>query len=130
MRNKFLNEMHKKTTLDDIGEKLDEFILSSKAAVVDNFSAAKHILEEPASPSVDKDEGDFDWVKSIFKELDPRKPNFLDDESQVENITSDERFMMKDIVDHVKFNDSMRDHSIGTLTPEEHQEIALFHTMR
>ena len=30
----------------------------------------------------------------------------------------------------IKFEDAMRDHSIGTLTPEEHQEIALFHTMR
>lgn len=31
-RQQFLNEMHKKTTLKDIGEKLDEVILSSKAA--------------------------------------------------------------------------------------------------
>ena len=36
----------------------------------------------------------------------------------------------KDIVEEVKFRDQLRDHSIGSLTPEEHQEIALFHTMR
>ena len=32
MRYKFLAEMHKKTSVKDIGEKLDEFILDSKAA--------------------------------------------------------------------------------------------------
>lgn len=31
LRNKFLTEMNKKTTLKDIGFKLDEFILDSKA---------------------------------------------------------------------------------------------------
>ena len=81
VRNKFLAEMHKKTTLKDIGEKLDEFILSSKAAQMDYFHFGRHILEEPASPSKDKDEADFDWYKNIFKELDPKKPNYLDDES-------------------------------------------------
>lgn len=38
--------------------------------------------------------------------------------------------MAKDIVAEVKFEDAMRDHSIGMLTPEEHQEIALFHSMK
>ena len=33
IRDRFLAQMHKKTTLKDIGEKLDEFIWSSKAAV-------------------------------------------------------------------------------------------------
>jgi len=31
LRNRFLHEMNKKTTLRDIGAKLDEFILDSKA---------------------------------------------------------------------------------------------------
>lgn len=31
LRNRFLHEMNKKTTLKDIGAKLDEFILDSKA---------------------------------------------------------------------------------------------------
>lgn len=33
-------------------------------------------------------------------------------------------------MNQIKFRDALRDHSIGSLTPEEHQEIALFHTMR
>ena len=105
VRDKFVKEMHKKTTLKDIGEKLDEFILSSKAAQADYFHIGRHILEEPSSPSKDKDETDFDWYKNIFKELDPKKPNYLDDESQLDNITSDEKFMIKDMIDEIKFND-------------------------
>ena len=31
MRERFAREMHKKTSLKDVGEKLDEFILDSKA---------------------------------------------------------------------------------------------------
>ena len=31
LRDRFANEMHKKTNLKDVGEKLDEFILDSKA---------------------------------------------------------------------------------------------------
>ena len=33
-------------------------------------------------------------------------------------------------MEHVQFEDERRDHSIESLTPEEHQEIALFHTMK
>ena len=52
VRNRFLNEMHKKTTMQDIGEKLDEFIYSSKAAVLldGHWDSTKHLLEQPASP--------------------------------------------------------------------------------
>mmetsp|Transcript_6919 Transcript_6919/g.9583 ORF Transcript_6919/g.9583 Transcript_6919/m.9583 type:complete len:154 (-) Transcript_6919:892-1353(-) len=55
IRNKFLNEMHKKTTVKDIGEKLDEFVLSSKAAVSEYWDLGKHPLEEPRSPQKDFD---------------------------------------------------------------------------
>ena len=37
---------------------------------------------------------------------------------------------MKDLIDEVEFKDKMRDHSIDTLTPEEHKEIALFHSYK
>lgn len=132
MRYKFLAEMHKKTSVKDIGEKLDEFILDSKAAIAmaGNFSFSQHVTEEPASPSKDKDHTDFDWSANLVKSFDPKKPNWLDDESQLEEIATDEKFMAKDVLAEIKFKDAMRDHSIGTLTQDEHQEIALFHTMR
>ena len=49
--------MHKKTTMQDVGEKLDEFIYSSKAAVLldGHWDPSKHLLEQPASPQKDKD---------------------------------------------------------------------------
>lgn len=45
-------------------------------------------------------------------------------------MASKEKFLAQEVVSEVKFNDALRDHSIGNLTNEEHQEIALFHTMR
>jgi len=51
VREKFLREMHKKTTVQDIGEKLDEFKYSSKAAIAEYWDMGKHILEEPVHAS-------------------------------------------------------------------------------
>ena len=47
VRNRFLTDMHKKTTMQDVGEKLDEFIYSSKAAVLldGHWDDSKHRLE-------------------------------------------------------------------------------------
>jgi len=81
VRTKFLNEMHKKTTVRDIGEKLDEFVLSSKASIADSWDMGKHILEEPKAPTKDRNQADFDWYESIVKTFDPKQPNWLDDES-------------------------------------------------
>lgn len=47
--------MHKKSTLKDIGEKLDEVILSSKAAHIGTWDHTKHILEVPKSATKDLD---------------------------------------------------------------------------
>lgn len=118
IRLKFLNEMHKKTSLKDIGELLDEFILTSKAGVAENFDA-KHILEQPSSPQKEKSERDFDWYESIVSSFDPRKPNWLDDETQIDEVASDERFLLKELMNEIKFKDSLRDHSIGSLTAQE-----------
>ena len=80
IRDRFLEQMNKKTTLRDIGEKLDEFVLTPKA-LNEYWHDSKHILEQPKSPTMDKDETDFDWCASIVASLDPKKPNWLDDES-------------------------------------------------
>ena len=47
LREQFAHEMHKKTTLKDIGEKLDEFILDSKEKEIKYWDNSKHILEQP-----------------------------------------------------------------------------------
>lgn len=55
IRSRFLEEMHKKTTVKDIGDKLDEFTLSSKAAIAEYWDFGKHVLEQPTSPQKDHD---------------------------------------------------------------------------
>ena len=72
--------MHKKTTLKDIGEQLDEMVLSSKAEVAEHWDMGKHTLEEPVTPQHDHDQTDFDWHANIVKSFDPKRPNWLDDE--------------------------------------------------
>ena len=48
----------------------------------------------------------------------------------MENLPEEEQLYMKDVFDEVEFKDKMRDHSIDSLTPEEHNEIALFHSYK
>lgn len=55
IRTKFLDEMHKKTTLKDVGDKLDEVILSSKASMLEYWDHSKHVLEQPKSATQDLD---------------------------------------------------------------------------
>ena len=45
LRDRFMKEMHKKTTLEDVGGLLDRFILDSKANTFDNWHPHKHLLE-------------------------------------------------------------------------------------
>jgi hypothetical protein len=47
LRERFAKEMHKKTSLKDVGEKLDEFILDSKAKTAKYWHHDKHVLEQP-----------------------------------------------------------------------------------
>ena len=66
----------------------------------------------------------------MLASFDPKLPQWCEDENHLADLATDEQFMKRDILDKIKWEDQMRDHSIGTLTPEEHQEISLFHTMR
>ena len=93
VRSRFLNEMHKKTSLKDIGDKLDEFILSSKAAIAPYWDFSKHTLEEPKSPKKDQDQSDYDWQEHLVKSFDAKKPGWLDDEAQIDELATDEKFM-------------------------------------
>lgn len=72
VRHRFLKEMHKKSSMQEIGEKLDEFILTSKAAIADYWDIGLHTLEEPHSPQNDFDQTDFDWHANIIKSFDPK----------------------------------------------------------
>jgi hypothetical protein len=45
VRERFVNEINKKTTLEDVGKQLDKFVLDSKASLDDLFVPEKHITE-------------------------------------------------------------------------------------
>jgi len=49
VRERFMKEMNKKTTIEDIGGLLDKFILDSKANTVEHFDPVRHVLEQPNS---------------------------------------------------------------------------------
>lgn len=66
LRNKFLNEMNKKTTLKDIGAKLDEFILDSKANLGNHYHAERHTFETPNAATRDQTTVDFDWKLNLI----------------------------------------------------------------
>ena len=130
LREKFAHEMHKKTTLKDVGEKLDEFILESKANTMDYWDPAKHILEQPEKGTKNIDAAEFDWKERMLKSFEPTKPAWADDKSVLDDLARDEKEKMEEIYDRVEFEDKMRDHSFDSLTPEEHKEIALFHSAK
>ena len=45
MRQRFMKEINKKTTIEDIGGLLDKFTLDSKANAADYFDPVRHTLE-------------------------------------------------------------------------------------
>ena len=47
VRHKFITDMHKKTTIEDIGESLDDLIFESKARVGEYYKGSVHMFEEP-----------------------------------------------------------------------------------
>ena len=108
IRRKFCEQMNKKSTIQDIGEKLDEFILTSKAMVMleGHWDMGKHTLEQPDSATKDKDQTDFDWFEHVAKSFDPNTPSWMDDESQVDKIVTDHHFAAKEILEEVKFKDA------------------------
>lgn len=54
VRERFVKEMNKKTTLTDIGEMLDRFILDEKAENAKFYDSTKGV-EEPKSATKDTD---------------------------------------------------------------------------
>jgi ribosomal protein S9 len=130
VRRKFIEEMHKKSTLEDIGESLDDIILDSKAKNGEYYVPKAHHFEVPEIASYNLGSRHFEWKGRLFDQLDEQKPAWFDDLAEMETAGQIERKGYRDIIDQVKFNDKQRDYSYEALTPDEHHEIALFHTMK
>ena len=87
-------------------------------------------MEQPQKAQQNLDSSSFDWKENLLASFSPLKPHWLEDENLHENLHRHEQQYMKDVIDEVEFKDEMRDHSIEQLTPEEHKEIALFHSYK
>lgn len=70
-RARFTNEMHRKSTIEDIGGLLDVLTLDSKAKVADFWDPSKHNFEEPIIPQRDLSEKAFTQMDSHLASLDP-----------------------------------------------------------
>lgn len=130
VRERFLAEMNKKTTLKDIGEQLDRFLIDEKG---ENLSYADLLSNETAAKTPNFDSNNFDWTwqKRIFRAQDPLTPLLMDDESlPLENYPEFEKQEYQDILDRLKYMDERTDYSPNTFTVEQKQEIALFHSMK
>ena len=81
VRERFIKQMNKKTTIEDIAGLLDKYTLDSKANAADHFDPVKHILEQPEAAKRDFSQNDFNWHHSIISAFDPIKPQWLDDQT-------------------------------------------------
>jgi hypothetical protein len=54
----------------------------------------------------------------------------MDDATSLEAMAERSDIPYRDIIDRIKYEDSRRDHSFASLTPDERTEIALFHSFK
>lgn len=75
VRDRFIKEMNKKTTLRDIGDTLDRLILNEKGEMGKYYDPEKHAFEKPEWATKDINSYyDLNWVGRIAKNNDPIKP--------------------------------------------------------
>lgn len=117
VRQRFLDEMNKKTTLKDIGEQLDKFLLDERARGADYIDLTK---DESKIPSAMKDSSNFElsWTGRIFKDVDPLKPLMLDDDSRLDSMFEDEDTPYRDLLDRIKYEDARTDYSMNSLSAD------------
>lgn len=130
VRNKYLNEMNKKISLQDIGETLDELVLENKAKYHEHYTLREHHSAQPVRPTKDYTSNDFKWSGRVLKLIDPKSPLFIDDPSIINQANSNMQPKLDLIKEQVDYNDSTRDYSEASLTQDEKNEISLFHSMK
>jgi len=81
VRERFVNEINKKTTLEDVGKQLDKFVLDSKASLDDLFVPEKHITEQPYAASQDYSSDSLTWEGTFLSDFDPKRPQWMEDQT-------------------------------------------------
>lgn len=83
VREKFLKDVNKRTTLEDIGETLDRLTYASKAQDYKYYSLADDHDKYPDRASKEFSSEDFKWSAKLLRSVDPKTPMWLDDKSQL-----------------------------------------------
>lgn len=130
VRNKYLKEMNKKTSLEDIGEILDDMVIDSKAANFKYYNLRDHHNATAERAKKDYTSEDFKWSGRLLGLIDPKKPIVIDDPSLIHEAGAIIRPKIEKVYEEVMFNDSQRDYSEDSLTQDEKFEISLFHSMK
>ena len=127
LRNAFLNDVTKRSDLKEIGEILDKLTWQSKANDFDTYVASEDFGKYPGRAYKDYTSKDFSWAEPVVGHLDPKNPSF-DDPSRFTNIQPEDFSKYEAVLEKVKYMDENRDNS--TLSHEEKNEMALFHSMK
>jgi small subunit ribosomal protein S9 len=128
VRDQFLKDVTKRSSLADIGETLDKLTVASKAANYQYYKASEHHDAYPQRAS--RDFVSTEWSAKLCRSTDPYSPSWL--ENPESNYAKPETTAnkMEEIVDKVQYADVERDHSYQALSQDEKTEISLYHSLR
>jgi hypothetical protein len=130
VRERFLKDENK-TTLKDIGQLLDKFLLDERAESARFLDVTKTAEEHiPKSAAKDTDSFQMSWSGKIFRDMDPLKPLLIDDHSELDEMPEGSDTPYRDIVERIKYEDARTDYSKRSLTADQKTEIALFHSFK
>lgn len=130
VRDKFLGEVNKRVTLEDVGETLDKMALDSKAAYAQTYQLEEHHSQQPRAATKAYSSADFTWAGRLLKHVDAKTPLFLEDPHQIDEEIEPVAEKLQQVYDRVHYEDAQRDYSYGALGPDEKTEIALFHSLK
>lgn len=125
VRNKLAHKMHKKTTLKDIGEILDEMIFDEQQ------STNNHLKIEPES--LNRDYHLHDLYASIKEITHAKKikPSFVEDPESIDRFMQRDKIdAYKEYVEQVKTEDFSRDHSKEALSNSEKFELEVYKSIK
>ena len=130
VRQKFLSEVNRRVTLDDIGETLDKLIYESKGENAEHYDLLRHHNQQSRAAAKDYTSDDFKWSEKLLKAMDPKTPLWIDNPELIEEAPPALAEKAQQVYDKVKFDDEQTDHSYASLRPDERTEIALFHSLK
>ena len=125
VRDVLAREMHKKATMQDIGEVLDQMIIDEKIQNPDEENInPKSLTQDYMSYDL------YDTVKNITH-ANKIKPNLYEDQDRIvydKDYMREEKY--KEIIEKVNAEDIKRDHTIDTLTDLEKLELQIYSTIK